>query len=76
MGPTKPTIQWVSRALSPAAKRPEHEVNLSPPADVKNWWSYISTSPISLRGLYRNNFTSFTITTVNYFKLNFIYLNT
>jgi len=53
MGPTKPTIQRLSRALSPAAKLSEHEADLSPPlsADVKNGWSYISTPPISLRGL-------------------------
>jgi hypothetical protein len=38
MWPTKPTIQCVARALSPGAKRPAHEDDLSLPlsAEVKN----------------------------------------
>jgi hypothetical protein len=37
LGPTQPTIQWVSGALSLAVKRPGREADLSPPssADVK-----------------------------------------
>jgi hypothetical protein len=42
---TKPPIQWVPGAFSPAVKRPGSETDHSPPAsaDVKYMWIYIST---------------------------------
>jgi hypothetical protein len=53
LGPTKPLIQWVTRALSPGVKRPWREADHSPPssAEVKNAWSYTSTPPIRLHGV-------------------------
>jgi hypothetical protein len=45
LGPTQPSIQRLSGALSLGVKRPEREVDHSPPssAEVKNTWSYTST---------------------------------
>jgi hypothetical protein len=42
---TKPPVQWVPGALSSGVKRPEREVDHSPPtsAKVKKMWIYIST---------------------------------
>jgi hypothetical protein len=42
-------------------KWPGHEVDHSPPliAKAKNKWSYISTPPTCLHGVYRHNFTFF-----------------
>jgi hypothetical protein len=53
LGPTQPPIQWVLGSLSLRVKRPGREANHSPPssAEVKNAWSYTSTSPISLHGV-------------------------
>jgi hypothetical protein len=47
-GATQPPIQWVPEDLSLGVKRPGREADHSPPssAEVKNAWSYISTSPI------------------------------
>jgi hypothetical protein len=52
LGPTQLPIQWVPGALSLGIKRPEREVDNSPPsrAEVKNTWSSTSTSPIRLHG--------------------------
>jgi len=38
-------------------KRPEREVDYSPPSseDLNNWWSYASALPIRLCGVYRVN---------------------
>jgi len=49
MGPTQTPIQRVSAALSPGAKQPGHEGDLSPPSSskVKNAWSYTSTPTMS-----------------------------
>jgi hypothetical protein len=43
-------IQWISRALSLGVKRPEHEVDHSPPtsAEVKKTWIYTFTPPCLL----------------------------
>jgi hypothetical protein len=53
LGPTHPPIQWVPRALSLGVKRPGSEADHSPPssAEVKNTWSYTSTSAICLHGV-------------------------
>jgi hypothetical protein len=53
LGPIQPPIQWVPGALSLGVKRPVREADHSPPssAEVKNAWSYTSTSPIRLHGL-------------------------
>jgi hypothetical protein len=50
LGPAQPPIQWVPRALSLGVKQLEREADHSPPssAEVKDVWSYISTSPIRL----------------------------
>jgi hypothetical protein len=50
LGPTQPPIQWIPGALSLGEKRPGHEADRSPPssAEVKNTWSYTSTSPVRL----------------------------
>jgi hypothetical protein len=67
--PTQPPIQWVAGALSLGVKRPGREVNHSPPssAEVKNEWSYTSTSQYVSMALclvkHRDNFTfTFTFT--------------
>jgi hypothetical protein len=46
LGPIQPPIQWVSGALSLGVKRPGREADHSPPssAEVKNAWSYTSTT--------------------------------
>jgi hypothetical protein len=45
LGSTQRPIQWLSRALSPAVKRPGREADRSPPtsAEVNNTWSYTSS---------------------------------
>jgi hypothetical protein len=67
LGPTQPPIQWVPGALSLGVKRPEREADCSPPssAEVKNAWSYTSTTPKVFMAWYfvkhRDNFTFFII---------------
>jgi hypothetical protein len=53
LGPTPLPIQWVLRALSLWVKQPARETDHSPPscAEVKNAWSYASTTPICLHGV-------------------------
>jgi len=53
LGPTQPPIQWVSGAISLGVKPPGSEADHSPPssAEVKNAWSYTSTSPIRFHGV-------------------------
>jgi hypothetical protein len=53
LGPTQPPIQWVPEALSLGVKRSGREADHSPSsgAEVKNAWSYTSTSPIRLHGV-------------------------
>jgi hypothetical protein len=54
-GPTQPSIQGVSGALSLGIKRPGREADHPPPAsaEVKNAWSYTSTpNTSSWRGVY------------------------
>jgi hypothetical protein len=52
-GPTQPPIQLALGALSMGVKRPGRETDNSPlsSAEVKNAWSYTSTSPIRLHGV-------------------------
>jgi hypothetical protein len=52
LGPTHPPIKWVLEALSPGAKRAGREADHSPPtvAEVKNTWTYTSTSPYVFTG--------------------------
>jgi hypothetical protein len=54
LGPTQ-----AFHSIGTRAKLPEHEADYSPPstAEVKNDWSYTSTHPTSLQGMYKNNFT-------------------
>jgi hypothetical protein len=53
LGPTQPPIQWLPGALSLEVKRPVRAADHSPPssAEVKNEWSYTSTSPVCLHGV-------------------------
>jgi hypothetical protein len=53
LGPTQPPIQLVPGALSLGIKRPLREADHSPPssAEVKNAWSYTSTTPVRLHGV-------------------------
>jgi hypothetical protein len=53
LGAIQPPIQWVPGALSLGVMRPGREDDHSPPssAEVKNAWSYTSTSPIHLHGV-------------------------
>jgi hypothetical protein len=53
LGPTQPPIQRIPWALSLGVKRPRREADHSPPssAEVKNAWSYTSTSSIRLQGM-------------------------
>jgi len=52
LGYTQPPIQWIPVAIFLAVKRPDHEVDHSPPsnAELKNEWSY-TISPIRLHGV-------------------------
>ena len=67
--PTQPPIPWVQGPF-PRVKRPEREVNLSPPprAEVNNECSYTFTSPICLHGMDKENLTFFTFYVVYYSK--------
>jgi hypothetical protein len=51
-GPTQHFTEWVPGALTLAIQRPDSGANHSPPssAEVKNAWSYTSTTPICLHG--------------------------
>jgi hypothetical protein len=53
VGPTQPPIQWVPGTLSLRVNQPGREADHLPPssAEVKNGWSYTSTSPIRLHGV-------------------------
>jgi hypothetical protein len=53
LGPTQTPIHWVPGTLFLGLKRPWREADHSPQsiAEVKNVWSYISTSPLLLRGV-------------------------
>jgi hypothetical protein len=60
LGPIQTLIHWVAGALSLGVKRLGSEADRSPPssAEIKNAWSYTSTSPIRLHGVVqRDNFT-------------------
>jgi hypothetical protein len=50
---TQPRIQWTTWAITPGVKRPGSEADCSPPAsaEVRNGWSYSSTSPIRLHAV-------------------------
>jgi hypothetical protein len=47
VGPTRPPVEWVQRAVPPASKRPGDEAGHSAPSndEAKNEGSYISTFP-------------------------------
>jgi hypothetical protein len=53
LGPAHPPIRWVPGTLSLGVKWPGLEADHSHPssAEVKNVWSYTSTSPIHLHGM-------------------------
>jgi hypothetical protein len=53
LGPTQPSIQWVTGALSLVVKRPGREADYQPPssAEVKNAWNYTSSPPVHLNGV-------------------------
>jgi hypothetical protein len=53
LGPTQPPTQWVPGALTQGVKRLGREAVHLPPfgANVKNAWSYTSTSPVRLHGV-------------------------
>jgi hypothetical protein len=73
--PAQPHIQWAP-GFFPEVKRPWREVNHTPPssAEVKNEYSYTSTSPLWLYGVDREN--SFFLTAFyifHFFELLFSY---
>jgi len=43
LGPTRPPIQWVSRAISLGVKRPGREADYSPPCSVVMAWCSVKT---------------------------------
>jgi hypothetical protein len=47
LGPTQLHIRWIPGVLSPSINRPGREADRSSPssAEIKNEWSYTSTSP-------------------------------
>jgi hypothetical protein len=61
LGPTQPSVQGVSWVLSPGVKQVMCEADSSLPsiAEVKNEWSYTSTSPVWLPGIDKDNCTFF-----------------
>jgi len=72
--PGQPPIRWIPGALSLGLKRLRGETDHSCPssAEVKNAWSYTSTTKFVFMAWYlvkhRNNFT-FTLTIVNESKI-------
>jgi hypothetical protein len=58
MGPRQLPIPWVPGPF-PGVKRPERDVDHSPPsrAQIKTVWSYTSAHPIRLHDVNRNNIT-------------------
>jgi len=50
---SQPPIEWVPEALSLWIKRPGPEADHSPPtsAEIKNAWSYTSTTPVRLHSV-------------------------
>ena len=56
--PNQPLIQWGLGAVFLWVNWPEHEADHSPPynAELNNEWSYASTFPICLHGLYGDTF--------------------
>jgi hypothetical protein len=48
----QPPIHWIPGALSPGVKRPDREVDHSPPAsaEVKKTWIYTSSPPYVFMG--------------------------
>jgi hypothetical protein len=56
VGPTQPTIRWVTGALSPVVKRSGHETDHSPKtsAESKKKWVYTSTTPKHVNALVLN----------------------
>jgi len=56
LGPTQPPIRWIPGALYPRIKQPEREADRPPPssAEIKNAWSYTSTTPTLLHGAVPN----------------------
>jgi hypothetical protein len=55
VGPTQPPTQCITEAIT-LVKLPGREANTSPPptAEVKNTWSYTSTTPRRLHGVVLN----------------------
>jgi hypothetical protein len=45
----RPTIQWVKKALPYGIKQLKREADKSPPSQVKNDYSYTSTSPYACK---------------------------
>jgi hypothetical protein len=59
MGPTQHRIQWMPGVLCLGVKRLGSGVDQSPlSAEVKNKWSYTSTSCIRPHGVHRDDFIS------------------
>jgi hypothetical protein len=56
MGPTHPSIKWVSRGSFPGVKRPGYDVHhlLLSSTEVENKWSYTSIPHICLYGVDRD----------------------
>jgi hypothetical protein len=67
LGPTQPPIQWVPGALSLGVKwlgrEPEHSPSSS--VEVKNSWSYTSTSPIRFHGVVLSTGTTLSLVITN-----------
>ena len=62
--PTQPCIKGAPAVYSPRVKRPEHEVDLSPPSrtEVKNDWSYAPTPSVFAFVAYIETASPFTCT--------------
>jgi hypothetical protein len=63
LGSIQPPNECLPGVLSLEVKWPEREADHLPTssAKVKNEWSYTSTPPICLHGMYRDNFLMYTI---------------
>ena len=69
-GPTQPPFQWVTETLVEVKRLWSESGHSSPSsAEVQNEWSYTSTLPAYLLGVYGDNFTFLSVLNVHEMNL-------